>query len=229
MKYYVAVFLAVIMGACIAVVAEAAEIEVRTTSTGQFITYVGEVETGDADRLDALMTETGITDVVLVSPGGMADEGYNLAYVLSKHEATAMIPKGNVCLSACATAFMGAKDYIIQGVLGFHVAWSPMEMETNDATRMGQYLGTQDTLHILSNGFSGQLAILIAGFTTSEVFLVLTQEDFEMFYVRNDDGVDELKNYFTDTGVDLDWVNAHLYDGARMTELVLAQRAEMGL
>jgi hypothetical protein len=226
MRVYIGIFL-LIIAMVVGVAVDAAEIEVRTTSQGQFITYVGPVETGDADRLDALMTETGINRVVLVSPGGIADEGYNLSYVLSKHEATALVPKGNICLSACATAFMGAKHYIIQGVLGFHVAWSQVDLATNDATRMGQYFGTQDTIHIISNGFSAQLAMIIAGFTTSEVFLVLNQEDFERFYVRNDVGVDSLENYLTDTGVTLEWVTDHLYDNERLSGLVMAQREEM--
>ena len=65
-----------------------------------------------------LLKEYDVDEVVLASPGGLGYEGYMTANALSRHEKKVRVAEGTYCLSACAIAFIGGTDYIINnGVL----------------------------------------------------------------------------------------------------------------
>ena len=188
-------FITAMLMSIIGMTTQAADIEVEETVNGYVVTYIGTVEQGDAIKLDAILTQTGVKTIAFWSPGGNAMEGYELAGVLSKHDMAVWVPRGSICLSACATAFIGGKDYRVEGQLGFHVAWTEAEITTNESSKTGQILGTRDTIHFVANGFSIYLPLMIAVYTTKDDLLILDQESLEAYFVRTDGANDPLAAY----------------------------------
>ena len=154
--------------------------------------YIGQVEFGVGNRLRTLLDENPDISVVnMISEGGAAYEAYELASVLSDYEMTAYVPEGQYCLSACASAFLGAAEYDIDGVIGFHNAWAPgydTFSTYNEGLQDGQALGSYSTYHMLLNGFSIQLPLLVSHYTSPNEFIVFFHEnDLKSFYARSDD------------------------------------------
>lgn len=209
--------------------AKAADIQILDTEIGPVVTFEGQIEVGDAERLDAIMTESGSDKVVMSSPGGNALEGYKIGGVLSSHEATVMVPEGFACISACANAFLGAKTYIVKGVLAFHVAWVDEDSARtlNSGVAAGQFLGTQSTIYFVSNGFSLELPMMINTFTTRDRFLVITStEELLTFYVRNDNEgeVDAMGPYLAPSGHDAQWYLQRLMGTEGILTVLRTQR-----
>ena len=182
--------------------------------------YIGQVELGDADRLRTLLDEnTDISVINMISEGGVAFEAYALSSVLSDYNMTAYVPEGQYCLSACASAFLGAAEYDIDGVIGFHNAWAPgydRFSTYNEGLQDGQALGSYNTYHMLANGFTVQLPILVAELTDPETFIVFFHEnDLMSFFARSDE--DTITPYLS-TLVDTDetWIDFHLMKPDKM-------------
>ena len=182
--------------------------------------YFGEVQHGDADYLRTLLDENpDITVINMVSPGGVASEAYPLATVLSDYELTAYVPEGQYCLSACASAFIGAAEYDIDGVIGFHNAYAPgydSFATYNEGLAHGQSFGAYSTYHMMLNGFSIQLPLLISQLTSPEEFIVFFHEnDLMTFFARSEE--DSVVPYLsgpvdpTET-----WLDFHLMDADKM-------------
>ena len=100
-------------------------------------------------------------------------------------------------MSACANAFIGGRDYIIEGVLGFHAAWLPdtsvidTDKKINTLFRAGQVAGVQDAFYWMANGFSIQLPYYINSRSDVDKFVAFTTlEELMIFYVRDDENVD---------------------------------------
>ena len=154
--------------------------------------FFGEVQLGDGDKLRKLLGENpDITVINMVSPGGVASEAYNLSSVLSDFNMTAYVPEGQYCLSACAIAFIGAAEYDIDGVIGFHNAHAPgydSFATYNQGLAHGQSFGTYSAYHILLNGFTMQLPLLVSQNTSPNEFIVFFHEnDLMTFYARSDE------------------------------------------
>ena len=176
--------------------------------------YFGQVEHGDTTRLKTLLDENPDISVInMVSEGGIAAEGYSLAQVLSDYSITAYVPEGQYCLSACATAFLGAAEYDIDGVIGFHNAFAPgydSFATYNEGLAHGQALGSYTTYHWLLNGFNIQIPLLMAELTDPNTFIVFFHEnDLMKFFARSDD--DNVAPYLSAL-VDTDetWLDFHL-------------------
>ena len=187
------------------VAASAAELSISTGErTGRtYINFTGNIEAGDANRLALFALENPQADWVnFNSPGGLATEGYQIANILSQYHLKAYVNYGAACLSACYSAFLGAWEYDIKGVLGAHVAWSPdEELQEGDSVSAvlarGQALGNYDVYHHIANGFSYELPFYITRLTSASDFLVFTNNDeFLKFYKREDIDNDKLNPYF---------------------------------
>ena len=182
--------------------------------------FLGEVQLGDGDRLRNLLDENpDITVVNMVSPGGVASEAYSIASVLSDYEMTAYVPEGQYCLSACASAFIGAAEYDIDGVIGFHNAWAPgydSFATYNQGLAHGQSFGAYSTYHMMVNGFSIQLPLLITQLTSPEEFIVFFHEnDLMTFFARSEE--DNVEPYLSPlVDVDETWLDFHLMKPDRM-------------
>ena len=144
-----------------------------------------------------------ITEITLNSPGGVAYESFEMGAYFSERGLSTTVSPGKICLSSCAIAFMGGTDYKIDGVLGFHTAWLSLGGEVeitpemlNQSYRSGQMIGSQLSYYLRVNGFHDFLTLQINSRTDKDKFLSFTHEDeLNEWYVRNDNGIDELKNY----------------------------------
>lgn len=178
-----------------------------------YATYYGDVETGDSLKLRSVLDMyPEITHVLMSSNGGIADEAPRIGQALSDYSVTAVVSPGQWCLSACAEAFLGAADYIVDGALGFHVSWfpNPTGKPENDVFQFGQAAGTTSTYYYLANGFSAQLPYLVNAFTSSETFLTFFDESQLMeFYARSDE--DKINDYLQfKVDVDQEWIDTHI-------------------
>jgi hypothetical protein len=123
------------------------------------IQVTGLFEPGDADRLRTLLTRLRTTSVAtpgmplatasLSSPGGDLYEGLNVGYLFKEFDVATLVHNGDLCLSACALAFLGGtashspptlvpnRSIQIGGQVGFHNFYinprSPSLPATNDA------------------------------------------------------------------------------------------------
>lgn len=194
----------------------AEEIRVINLAEGSVILFAGDVIEGSAQRLDdALTANPDIKRVGMVSGGGMAIEGFNIANVLSKHDVIAIVPRGYACLSACAIGFIGAKEYVILGVLGFHNMYIPDESmaEIDKLTLIlrGQWFGVQSTIFFVSNGFEVELPYIISVVTDPETFVVFTNtEDLLTFFARSEE--DNVADYLSGNDIDEVWIEKHVWD-----------------
>ncbi len=190
-------------------------------SDGRYtVQIIGMIEHGDSIKLEKFLEQYPEVDLVtMISGGGIATEGYKIANVLSRHNMDVRVPDGFVCASACAAAFIGGTNYDIDGALTFHVSWLPQEpidFTTNDIFKWGQSAGTRDMYHILSNGFSAQMAFIITNYTTKDKFLTFfSEEELNKFYVRSD--TDKVVEYLRGTvEIDEDWLDSHILDTERV-------------
>ena len=186
----------------------------RDIDGNNHVYYFGTVEVGDAKTLAAVLDENpDVRTVIMVSSGGIASEAQKIGQVLSDFAVTAHVPEGYYCLSACATAFLGAAEYDIDGALGFHNAWSPRanrNLDHNDYLGQGQALGVADSYYYLANGFSMELPFLVSHLTSPNKFLTFFDESqLEFFLARTEE--DKIDNYLT-FKVDLDeaWIDRHI-------------------
>ena len=133
--------------------AQAAEIEIRNersisptpnhATTEPILRLTGMLRQGDSQKLRSILTKlkSGATTasaptqvtVELSSLGGDLHEGLRAGYLFREFEVATVVRKGDICMSACALAFLGGaqgaseraacRRLEIGGKLGFHSFW----------------------------------------------------------------------------------------------------------
>lgn len=148
--------------------------------------YFGPVATNDAYYLDQYIRAYQPSKVIMTSEGGSSNEGYALARVLSAHQVHVEVPKGYMCMSACAVAFLGGATKTIDGMLGFHVMYIAGTAPEHYAATAGQQTGIMDTVTSLQTGYNLMLFQMTAYMTSPSDFLVFTsEEELAVFYVAD--------------------------------------------
>lgn len=140
----------------------------------------GGFDSGISVRVKKTLEENReVKSVILMSPGGSAYEGYMVGNLFSDRKLKAIIPKYSYCISACAIAFLGANEYIVDGVLAFHKAYILEEEQPKDveaAYSQGENQGTTMAYWFTINGFTFELIQKIMFYTSKDRFLVFTHE-----------------------------------------------------
>ena len=116
-------------------IAAATAQEFKLLSTGQFVEISGEIEEGAADRFRFLLNNNPqLVGVRLNSPGGSADDAYQIADQISLHALSTYIAPDAVCVSSCALLFFAGYDRLGEGALGVHrvESRSPREFVRTD-------------------------------------------------------------------------------------------------
>ena len=139
--------------------------------------YFGPVTQGDAQGLQSYIQWYQPQKVVMTSEGGSSREGYMIAQVLSQASMHVEVPKGYMCMSACAVGFLGGATKTVEGILGFHVMYIPGEVPEHYAATAGQQTGLQDAYASLENGYNLMLFNMVAYLTSPSDFLVFTSEE----------------------------------------------------
>ena len=151
------------------------------TQDGEMIYLSGTIEEGDADTLAAMAEVSGITQLTLESDGGLATEGYDLGYTIRQLGLDTSVVEGATCLSACAVAFLGGDVKTVDGLLGFHVAWSEHQGTYSEGMKSGQIIGALNSGYFFEMGYTIQLPHIVAHMTDAEHFLLLSAADLEFF------------------------------------------------
>jgi hypothetical protein len=83
--------------------------------------YFGDVEEGDAQKIeDAIRPTASGTDLCFDSPGGSFQEGIKMFHTIwNKDSVRTRVVNGDICMSACAIAFMGGSMLEGTGVIRF--------------------------------------------------------------------------------------------------------------
>lgn len=199
---------------------QAEELQILNFPDEDVILLTGEIIQGTAQRLDELLTANPtITKVGMVSGGGLAYEGFNIANVLSNHDVTAIVPKGYACLSACAIGFIGAKEYVVLGAIGFHNMYidgeNLVEADKLSLLLSGQRFGVRTAIFFVANGFEMELPYVISVLTSPEEFIIFgSTEDLLTFFARTEE--DNVVDYLATNDIDEAWIEAHLFDSSRL-------------
>lgn len=166
--------------------------------------YRGSIETNTTEVIDFFAKQyPHIKEISLNSPGGVAYESFELGQWFSNNDMSTTVSPRSICLSACAIAFIGGKDYMIDGTLGFHNAWISIDQETafnldelNSAYKSGQLIGTQLSYYFRVNGFHDALALQVTMKTDAQNFIIFTHEDELLeFFSRATDHEDTINHY----------------------------------
>ena len=132
--YFVAVFVAAV-STLFSIGANAASFTVDTRNVDglprttpivfRTIRLTGMIETGDADRLRNLVAplarqprvlpDAPLATLELSSMGGDLIEGLRLGYLMREYNLASVVRRGDLCLSACALAFLGGTALRTQG------------------------------------------------------------------------------------------------------------------
>ena len=187
------------------------------TNDGETIFYKGGVTKGDAAKVKAMIEDTLIQRISMSSKGGHAVEGFSLGYLFQKYNMTVIVDVDTHCLSACAVAVMGATTKEVKGLLGFHGAWSKGRGTLSEGMKQGQIIGTLDALYHFKMGYTLHLQYLIANWTDPDTFLILSQEDLELFEFV------EANGFTKSAGVDDKWLAKRLAGPATLFLLMRGQ------
>lgn len=162
------------------------------------------------DVRELLEAHPDVEAVMLSSAGGYANEGYELAQIMSDNRLQTIVLRGRYCLSACAIAFMGGDNYVIEGVLGFHNAWRPTAaVITDEEAKVGfntaQIIGAYWLRFVLLNGYSHDFAFDVLHKTDPNTFLIFTDEaDFNTYKVTDRNNMSEYYEVASEAGVALE-------------------------
>ena len=145
---------------------------------GAAILFEGEFTHETGKRLLSIIKETGAKTVVFNSPGGIAQEGYIVAWVLEDRGIHAVVRHGSSCMSACAIGVLGADTYTIKGILGFHPTYLPQEVgKPSEAFAEGQRVGMRNTFFLEDKGVSRQVIRTILYLADPKTFMVFTSNE----------------------------------------------------
>lgn len=163
-------------------IASAELLSIREGQAGEsIIVFDGDYIRGTASRLRKIAESSGAKVVEFNSGGGYAEEGYKAYAVMRDMNLSAVVPKGKICMSACAITFLGANNKDIQGILGFHPAY--VKGDLPDAFKQGQIDGMHEVFFMMSNGVSSQFIRAVMYLGSPSVFAVFTDnEDFNKIF-----------------------------------------------
>lgn len=151
------------------------------TVKDDYVTFDGAIEPGDAIRLVQLLQTTGIREVHLNSPGGVAIEGYNLGYGMRELKVKLVIDEESTCMSACAIMFLGGTEQVLDGLIGFHSPHIPENLQTglniSETFSNGQGIAITNVHYFYTMGYNLQLQTLITQLTRADTFLVFKDLD----------------------------------------------------
>jgi hypothetical protein len=118
----------------------AAEFEVFSNGSNSVVLITGELLTGDHKKFATKTLSLDYATVVFHSPGGNLVAGIEIGKAIRLKEFQTYVPKGSLCASACAVAWLGGiKRYMSSnGRVGFHAAYrtkngSPVESGAGNA------------------------------------------------------------------------------------------------
>ena len=145
--------------------------------------YSGEVEEGDAQKIEDAIHPTALgTDLCFDSPGGSFQEGIKMFYTIwNMGSVRTRVVDGDICMSACAIAFMGGSMLEGTGVIRFRKSF----------LEPGSRLGFHSPILVLPEGgqYSGDAVI--------SSYALALESSFKIFQITqiNENGVEGMSEY----------------------------------
>ena len=188
-----------------------------------YITISGNIDNTDATSL-AMFAKLNPQAkwIAFNSPGGLAAGGYALGNMISRLGLDTYIGYGQACVSACYLAFLGGKEYDIDGVLAAHNAWLPdgNDFNANSGMQLGQQIASYDMIYHLLHGFNAALPYAISINTNKDTYVTFTdEEDLNKFFARNNR--DTIEEYLKQKDIGKDWKEKHVVDESEIKWLAL--------
>lgn len=181
-KYVAIIVVGLLVAWC--VTTQAAELK---RVTDQSVLFAGDFTENTAEQMKKyLVLNPQTTTVFLKSNGGLANEGFQLGLVFQKNSLNVIVAEGDMCMSACAFAFLGGAEKRIEGLLGFHNAHlaSTVGVNVNDAFKQGQLTGGYTLYYAMDMGYNSQFVYLIQVLTDVETFIKFeNMVDLNKFFV----------------------------------------------
>ena len=84
------------------------------------ILFIGEIEDGDTRGFRAALRAHEVDRVVLLSGGGLINEGLRIANIINDKSLATYVPVGTTCASACSFMFFAGNPKVAHGRLGVH-------------------------------------------------------------------------------------------------------------
>ena len=128
-----------------------------TKLDNETLRLAGDIKQGDVEKLKVMLVENpGTQSVELYSNGGSAITGFRLGSLFDEKGLVPVVRRGEYCFSSCALAFIGVKNGVNLGLLGFHAAYreaysafvTPQRNNTNS-----QWFGMRITMAMIDVGF----------------------------------------------------------------------------
>lgn len=152
-------------------------LEFRHNPAAGVIEATGQVELGDAEKIEKLLTldfrqgihnVRGLVPVTFDSPGGSLLGGLRLGYALRRLGVHSNVGPNQVCHSACAFAFLGGLERTVSGEYGLHAASIRTKIGPGDVAGVldtVQYLGAVTTSYV--QAMTGRSDVAIRALATS--------------------------------------------------------------
>ena len=170
----------------------------------------------------------GVKKITFHSPGGSAMVGFNIGYFMKREGITAEVRKGNMCVSACAFAFIMAEDKIMEGMLAFHKPYNTNnEISKAALEAQSMEVGAIFMNYIMEAGYGQWFAYYNLTRTGPDVFYVISDwDDFEdRFWTP---AWTPYSEYFSEghEGV-AEWLSDKIMSSEKLTKVFLTKRSMM--
>ncbi len=125
---------------------------------------------GTAEAFQRSLT-ANVDTVVLDVTGGYLSEGLAIGRIIRSRNLRVVIPRGAVCYSACAEAFLGGTRKQINGILAFHVPRVEAAHSRRQAFQYGLTGGTVTAIYRYEMGYGFDLTKDINQWTNERTML----------------------------------------------------------
>ncbi len=132
---------------------------------------LGAIEPGDYFDFRRIVRRNNIETVVLDSPGGVVDEGLQIAAMIHDQGLSTFIPENALCASACAFLYFAGKERVAEGALGVHQFYSGDDE--------GSVSSTQFTV--------SEIVGFLNEFDTPPMVFEYMFQDIEMYYFSDEE------------------------------------------
>jgi hypothetical protein len=203
--------------------------QVYPSSKHEALVVSGPITPNTLNMIQFYHNTMGVKKITFHSPGGSAMVGFNIGYYMKKEGITAEVRKGNLCISACAFAFIMAEDKIMEGRLAFHKPYntnnaiSKLALEAQSLEVGGIFMN-----YIMEAGYGQWFAYYNLTRTGPDVFYVIRDwEEFEKRFYR-DPKTTLVADYFEEghEGV-AEWLSDKIMSSEKLTKVFLTERSMM--
>lgn len=202
--------------------------QVYPSSEFDALVVTGTIDHNTLNMIQFYNNTMGVEKITFHSPGGLAMIGFNIGYYMKEHGITAEVREGNMCVSACAFAFLMAEKKIMKGTLAFHHPYNTNnEVSKIALEKQSLEVGAIFMNYVMETGYGQWFPYFIITNTGPDVFYVISDwKEFEdRFWTPKDTPYGE---YFAQghKGVE-EWLSTKIMSSEKMVKVFLTKRSMM--